>query len=147
MLLCSMIHYETYFRCICFFMLQRLRDQIKTWVASNDIKDKSTLLSNRKLIETVSLLIVLSCVTTFTRQHGPLFLTIRKTAHNKVYWSKKKYTEIEISTMPHKICGAFQAYWLIVRSCLQMYCIIVSFCSANGKIQDCGARNQNKSLL
>ncbi|KIM67814.1 hypothetical protein SCLCIDRAFT_107279 [Scleroderma citrinum Foug A] len=32
--------------------LQRLRDQIKTWVASNDIKDKSMLLDNRKLIET-----------------------------------------------------------------------------------------------
>ena len=35
--------------------LQRLRDQIKTWVASNDIKDKSALLENRKLIETVSM--------------------------------------------------------------------------------------------
>jgi len=34
--------------------LQRSRDQIKTWVASNDIKDKSALLENRKLIETVS---------------------------------------------------------------------------------------------
>jgi hypothetical protein len=34
--------------------LQRLRDQIKTWVASNDIKDKSALLENRRLIETVS---------------------------------------------------------------------------------------------
>lgn len=33
--------------------LQRLRDQIKTWVASNDIKDKSQLLDNRRLIETV----------------------------------------------------------------------------------------------
>ena len=33
--------------------LQRLRDQIKTWVASNDIKDKTQLVDNRKLIETV----------------------------------------------------------------------------------------------
>ena len=33
--------------------LQRLRDQIKTWVASNDIKDKTVLLENRRLIETV----------------------------------------------------------------------------------------------
>lgn len=32
--------------------LQRLRDQIKTWVASNEIKDKRVLLENRKLIET-----------------------------------------------------------------------------------------------
>ncbi|CAE6419815.1 unnamed protein product [Rhizoctonia solani] len=32
--------------------LQRLRDQIKTWVASNEIKDKTSLLDNRKLIET-----------------------------------------------------------------------------------------------
>jgi len=33
--------------------LQRLRDQIKTWVASNDIKDKTALVDNRRLIETV----------------------------------------------------------------------------------------------
>lgn len=33
--------------------LQRLRDQIKAWVASNDIKDKTLLLENRRLIETV----------------------------------------------------------------------------------------------
>ena len=33
--------------------LQRLRDQIKTWLASGEIKDKSTLMENRKLIETV----------------------------------------------------------------------------------------------
>lgn len=34
--------------------LQRLRDQIKTWLASNEIKDKTALTENRKLIETVS---------------------------------------------------------------------------------------------
>ena len=34
--------------------LQRLRDQIKSWIQSGEIKDKSTLLENRKLIETVS---------------------------------------------------------------------------------------------
>ncbi|KAI1812909.1 Not1 N-terminal domain, CCR4-Not complex component-domain-containing protein [Poronia punctata] len=32
--------------------LQRLRDQIKTWAAGNDIKDKAPLLEHRKLIET-----------------------------------------------------------------------------------------------
>eukprot|EP01136_Pigoraptor_vietnamica_P034174 Opistho-1_new@97841 len=32
--------------------LQRLRDQIKTWLSSNDIKDKKVLLDTRKLIET-----------------------------------------------------------------------------------------------
>ncbi|KAF8215677.1 Not1 N-terminal domain, CCR4-Not complex component-domain-containing protein [Mycena galopus ATCC 62051] len=32
--------------------LQRLRDQIRGWVSSSDIKDKSQLLENRKLIET-----------------------------------------------------------------------------------------------
>ena len=35
--------------------LQRLRDQIKTWVAGSDIKDKSQLMEKRKLIETVSI--------------------------------------------------------------------------------------------
>ncbi|KAL1868120.1 general negative regulator of transcription subunit 5 [Diaporthe australafricana] len=32
--------------------LQRLRDQIKTWAASNDIKDKGPLIEHRRLIET-----------------------------------------------------------------------------------------------
>ena len=34
--------------------LQRLRDQIKTWIASAEIKDKSVLVEKRKLIEAVS---------------------------------------------------------------------------------------------
>lgn len=38
--------------------LQRLRDQIKTWAASNDIKDKAPLLEQRRLIETVCILSV-----------------------------------------------------------------------------------------
>lgn len=33
--------------------LQRHRDQIKTWHASNEIKDKGPLMEQRKLIETV----------------------------------------------------------------------------------------------
>ena len=33
--------------------LQRLRDQIKTWAAGNEIKDKKPLLEQRKLIENV----------------------------------------------------------------------------------------------
>lgn len=37
--------------------LQRLRDQIKSWIASAEIKDKSALLENRRLIETVSCMV------------------------------------------------------------------------------------------
>ena len=33
--------------------LQRSRDQIKTWAAMSEIKDKKPLLDHRKLIETV----------------------------------------------------------------------------------------------
>jgi CCR4-NOT transcription complex subunit 3 len=35
--------------------LQRSRDQIKSWAASSEIKDKKPLLEQRKLIETVCL--------------------------------------------------------------------------------------------
>ena len=49
--------------------LQRLRDQIKTWVASNDIKDKSALLDNRKLIETVSSTFTATSPTALPLQH------------------------------------------------------------------------------
>ena len=34
--------------------LQRSRDQIKTWIASNEIKQKNPLLEARKQIESVS---------------------------------------------------------------------------------------------
>lgn len=52
--------------------LQRLRDQIKAWLTSNDIKDKRPLLENRKLIETVRLPPAASthCVGT-RRETGP----------------------------------------------------------------------------
>lgn len=33
--------------------LQRYRDQLKSWAAGNEIKDKGPLLEQRKLIETV----------------------------------------------------------------------------------------------
>ena len=33
--------------------LQRLRDQIKTWAAGNDVKDKTPLQDKRELIESV----------------------------------------------------------------------------------------------
>lgn len=36
--------------------LQRLRDNIKNWVANSDIKDKGPLMEQRKIIETVGLL-------------------------------------------------------------------------------------------
>lgn len=35
--------------------LQRYRDQIKTWSASSEVKDKAPLIEHRKLIETVRL--------------------------------------------------------------------------------------------
>lgn len=42
--------------------LQRLRDQIKTWAASNDIKDKGPLIDKRKLIETVCTRAIMLCM-------------------------------------------------------------------------------------
>ena len=33
--------------------LQRLRDQIKSWLNSPEVKDKAVLLEHRKLVETV----------------------------------------------------------------------------------------------
>ena len=45
--------------------LQRLRDQIKSWIQSAEIKDKSQLVENRKLIETVSLFPATECCANF----------------------------------------------------------------------------------
>ena len=64
--------------------LQRLRDQIKTWVASNDIKDKSALLENRRLIETVSLVHIptyykhaVACKHAYQGRHRPRVVLFR----------------------------------------------------------------------
>ena len=48
-------------------LIQRLREQIKTWLASNEIKDKKALTDNRKLIETVSDSGSCSCSVAFQR--------------------------------------------------------------------------------
>lgn len=53
--------------------LQRLRDQIKSWIASGEIKDKSTLLDYRKLIETVSISVD-NAMCTFITRHCHKFL-------------------------------------------------------------------------
>lgn len=44
--------------------LQRFRDQIKTWAAGNEVKDKSPLLEQRRAIETVRILPVHCCAVT-----------------------------------------------------------------------------------
>ena len=44
----------SFMKSLCNF--QRLRDQIKTWTANSDIKDKQPLIEHRKLIETVNIL-------------------------------------------------------------------------------------------
>lgn len=60
--------------------LQRLRDQIKTWVANNDIKDKSQLLENRRLIETVSYIsILVLCLRSGHSSLSPAESTCRQT--------------------------------------------------------------------
>lgn len=38
--------------------LQRFRDQIKSWAAGNEVKDKAPLLEQRKAIETVCLWLI-----------------------------------------------------------------------------------------
>lgn len=64
--------------------LQRQRDQIKTWLQSNDIKDKSALMEHRKLIETVEYSSILS-LHIFLATCGALFhlsqiITLRLTS-------------------------------------------------------------------
>lgn len=41
--------------------LQRYRDQLKTWLASNEVKDKKQLVDARKLIETVIVVCLFGC--------------------------------------------------------------------------------------
>ena len=92
---------------------QRLRDQIKTWMASNDIKDKSLLLDNRKLIETVRSLLSV--------------------------WRQFQRTAIGASLIILiLICGASWFHWPSVCS---------AHCSANGKIQGRGERNEDQGLF
>lgn len=58
--------------------LQRMRDQIKAWASNNDIKDKTPLSENRKLIEIVSELLSLCPVARLTRLANGAVQSIRK---------------------------------------------------------------------
>ena len=58
--------------------LQRLRDQVKTWLASNEIKDKRSLLEARKLIETVHILFLLFSFPLFS------YLLLSKIANGEI---------------------------------------------------------------
>jgi hypothetical protein len=58
--------------------LQRLRDQIKGWQNSNEIKDKDKLTNYRKVIEAVrSLLIILRFLTMFSVWNNSKTLNVR----------------------------------------------------------------------
>lgn len=57
--------------------LQRHRDQIKTWLQSNEIKDKKALLDNRRLIETVRATMAL-----LLYHGGPFFFGYRLTTNS-----------------------------------------------------------------
>ena len=61
--------------------LQRLRDLIKTWIANNDIKDKTALLQNRRLIETVRTILAFSVsVAAVILRHLALKLPVTRSA-------------------------------------------------------------------
>jgi len=69
--------------------LQRSRDQIKTWAASNDIKDKKPLMEKRKLIETVRVALHLppsteNCLLTVFQQMEK-FKAVEKDMKTKAY--------------------------------------------------------------
>lgn len=98
--------------------LQRLRDQIKTWVASNEIKDKRQLIDNRKLIETVG-----------ARGLGPLG------AGGQVPGPQR--TESSQASTPREGGG---------RSLRLQEPLPIALSTANGAVQSCGTRDQNQSL-
>ena len=54
--------------------LQRLRDQIKTWIASAEIKDKSVLVEKRKLIEAVIAFLISQTVSSLFKLQTPASL-------------------------------------------------------------------------
>ena len=65
--------------------MQRLREQIKTWQSSNDIKDKKPLLEARKNIEQVS--VRRSTCSQFAIDHTIVVLLRSK---NKSKWKGSK---------------------------------------------------------
>ncbi len=67
--------------------LQRNRDQIKTWAASNEIKDKKPLIDQRKLIETVYMLCSNYVIFIFTnnQQQMEKFKAVEKEMKTKAY--------------------------------------------------------------
>lgn len=79
--------------------LQRLRDQIKTWLASSDIKDKRQLTENRKIIESVS-----QCRQ--MKQFIEAIVTIAQSLCS-VYHAYFKFSHSFLSLMYHCNCVSF----------------------------------------
>ena len=71
--------------------LQRLRDQIKTWIASAEIKDKSVLVEKRKLIEAVIAFLISQTVSSLFKLQTPASLYLINV------FLKKKSREIDVS--------------------------------------------------
>lgn len=65
--------------------LQRLRDQIKSWITSAEIKDKSMLIEYRKLIETVSNYLHFDFKFKFNFQQMERFKVIERETKTKAY--------------------------------------------------------------
>lgn len=73
---------------------QRLRDQIKTWIQSSEIKDKSPLKEHRKLIETVRHNIIsldkIVLLTLYSTQQMEKFKVVERETKTKAYSKEGK---------------------------------------------------------
>ena len=111
--------------------LQRLRDQIKTWVASNDIKDKTALLENRRLIETVRAL-------HDTRRY-PSGLVGALSLSAVAMTRSGRHLQI-----PRRVRG--QCFFC-TRDFLQFFPTDFSMSTANGEVQSLREGNEDEGLL
>eukprot|EP01135_Chromosphaera_perkinsii_P008674 Nk52_evm7s1444 gene=Nk52_evmTU7s1444 len=71
--------------------LQRLREQIKTWCTSNEIKDKKELLANRKLIETLMERFKVVERETKTKAYSKEGLSVRMDPNEKAKHNTRKW--------------------------------------------------------
>jgi hypothetical protein len=93
--------------------LQRLRDQIKQWIASADIKDKKELMENRKLIETVRTLCHARCAAhcVAIAQQMELFREIERESKTKAF-SKEGLEKAARKIDPEKLRQSEEQEWI-----------------------------------
>jgi hypothetical protein len=132
--------------------LQRHRDQIKTWAANSEIKDKKPLLDQRKLIETVRIRCCCISFSTHAFRGASFTSCFRFRALLWVqafsYYLVLRDSEVFSPCRLRHTVPPIPTYYFFLYQHADYSAFILGLCHiANGKVQSRGKGNENESVF